>query len=643
MATVSSRDYRSKKDFAAALEKAAGFDRFAVIDAQGAEKDVKGGWSTDRMARGESTTLAMYMEIASRMAEADFRKFVGLSGRFVVTAERKAESDAGRDGKPSYYTEWQTRDGEAYYIFRSLGNAAKYEQLWDWANGMGAELRLSYLTGDETPERAAESAERADEDTGEETGDEEIDWEIAEGTDEDLRFSPVTARNCSVVTKDGKLCLYDNDAEKFITIPWDDAEGGVGEMLEFEPIRVPNPFEGFSDGDDAGDGDGGAEPEDKPLGYRYRLEKDGPWGFISRCFSQSLSPRFSEFRTGEAVDFGCPLWSWSLSEETNDTGERLLELWYAVERETQHEEQSDVVMNSALALVKSWFGEANAHLSEEDKQYDFRSEVLPCETNVPGEKPFFLVIEDGFVWEGNRGSDVVYAPDREGICFSMSYMRRGEERNFYSRSLDARDHIIQYGFDRVMPFSGWGAFWSRDAFSCFDAAWLAGRPWHERGALKYLSGDYYAVRRDGYWALMEERPLFGGRPAPILTPYAFTGIEPLKDQDGKTRDCFLVERFGKRGVLKVRNLFLERAAEYPVPCEYESIQLKVDEDDLFDSAWKGRFLVSRMGFMGEINSDGGWHVHLHREEDAQEEKKDEDDEWLDVPFIIPSEDEVEDE
>lgn len=631
MAVISTRDYRNKKDFAAALEEAAGFDCFVVADSQGAERDVRGSWSTDRMARGESATLAMYIAIASKMAELDFRKFVGISGRFVVTAAKKAESDAGRNGKPSYYTEWQARDGEEYYIFRSLGNAAKYEQLWDWADGMGAELRLSYLTGDGAPERAERSNGEPDEETGEETGDEEIGQE----TGEDFKFSPVTARNCSVVTKDGKLCLYDNDAEKFITIPWDDAEGGVTNMLEFEPIRDPNSI-GHSCNDDAGDGeddkdgDGGAEPEGKLLGYRYRLEKDGPWGFISRRFSQSLSPRFSEFRT-KGFDSECSLWGWGLSEETNDSGDRLLELWYTVERETQHEEQSDLVMNSALALARSWFDEANAHLTEENKQYCFRSQALPSETYAPGEEPFLRIVEDAMTFEGKRGADIVYAPKREGGCFVMSYMRSGEKRSFSSTSLLAtEDHMIQYGHDRVMPFRGWSAFWRRNAFSCFDGAWLAGLPWHERGALKYLSGNYYAVRRDGYWAVMEEEDRFGDSKTYIRTPYAFTEIEPLKDQDGRTRNCFLVERFGKRGALKVLEVFLDKFTEYPVPCDYESIQLTVDEDGVwiedeargvFYPGWKGRFLVSRMGFKGEINSDGSWRVHLHREEDAQEGKQ----------------------
>ena len=235
MAVISTKDYQNKKDFAAALEDAAAFDRFVVDDLQGTERDGEGTWSTDRMARGENTTLAMYSAIAARMAETDFQKFVKLSGRFVATAEKKAESDAGRDGKASYYAEWQTRDGETYYIFRSLGNAAKYEQLWDWANGMGLELRLNSLTADE-----------------------------AAAPKEPEQEEPL---NCTFAQKGGETgwALYDNDAEKFTRIPLADQPGEFLErVLTYQAV-------------------GG-------IGWVFRQEENGRWGFISSDFRHKVVP-----------------------------------------------------------------------------------------------------------------------------------------------------------------------------------------------------------------------------------------------------------------------------------------------------------------------------------------------------------------
>lgn len=614
MAMISTRDYRSKKDFAAALEKAAGFDRFVVADPRGAEKDVGGNWSTDRMARGENATLAMYMDVASQMAEIDFRKFVEISGRFVATAAKKAESDAGRNGKPSYYAEWQAKDGEKYYIFRSLGNAAKYEQLWDWANGMGVELRLSCLTAGETPERAETTEETAAEETEEETAettDEAVDAEADEEADEEEALPRVTARNCSIVTKDGKFCLYDNDVDRFITIPWDGAEGGVREMLEFEPIHMPAKHSFGEEDDDGAKGE--------LLGYRYRLEKDGAWGFISRCFSQSLPPRFSEFRVRKFVAHFTepPLWSWSLCEKTDEEETARLELWYAVERETQREGESDLVMNSALELVKSWYDEAHEYLSEADRLCGFKIEVLPDEKAIPGEKPFIYITEGGLVnADVPFDAAVIYAPDSEGECFAVNYTQSGGFRNFQSCSVSAENYIVKHGGDKAMPFWGWSDFWHKAEFG-MNSMWLDSAPWYAADELAYLGGSYYAVWRDGYWAIMN----FFWRNKPV-TPYAFTRIEPLKDQDGKTHAHFLLERFGKRGVASMEGMY-EKAVKYPVPCEYERIQLKVEDKGLFADP-EGRFLVSRMGFTGELDLDGNWLVHLHREEAAQGESEEKD-------------------
>lgn len=493
------------------------------------------------------------------------------------------------------------------------------------------------------------------------------------GEIESAGHPPVTARSCSAVARDGKLCLFDNDAEEFITIPWDDAEGGVAEMLEFEPIWG-NPIMDFlrdlsedeeetgdeDEEDDADadaeddeeddeeedgneDADDDAEPEEEPerelLGYRYRLEKDGAWGFISRCFSQSLSPRFSEFRRGEF--FGRPqytqLWSWSLREPEDGEERTYLELWYTEEYGTQHEEQSDLVMKSAFALAESWFDKVYGDEPKDEGTIGFPYDItLPYEDAVPGEEPFFCLLERNLVswegedinWEGGHCSALIYAPNSEGECYVLGYTQKEEKRDFYFYEMRAENRIITkcdaFGFNRSeMPFFDWHTFWGFEANYRIEYRELDKLTWYESGELKYLGKDYYAICRDGYWALLDYRkhrssPLTPFQRNTILTPYAFTRIETLTDQYGMVHedydDYFLIERFGQWGVLRV---VFEDTVEYLVPCEYESVQLEVDDDALFDASLDldGRFLVSRMGSAGEIGLDGGWLVRLHREED----------------------------
>lgn len=581
MAVISTKEYQNKKDFAAALENAAGFDRFVVDDLQGTERDGKGTWSTDRMARGENTTLAMYSAIAARMAETDFQKFVKLSGRFVATAKKKAESDAGRDGKASYYAEWQTRDGETYYIFRSLGNAAKYEQLWDWANGMGVELRLNWLAEGEEP-KLPEPEEAS---------------ETADGDDEDEELPPVKSRECSLVTKDEKLCLYDNREERFITIPWDDKPGeGVGAMLACEKICGHKTVLEYDD----------EQMEDKEirreylLGYRYRLEENGPWGFISRRFSQAVSPRFRELRVQpKAFDMilsddanEWTVWGWELREWEHCDRERL-ELWTTMPREDEDGE-CDLVMESVAQTARRWFDESHGN-EPEDPEERFEYENWPDDEDVPGEEPYFDY--------SPAVRSLTYAADREGRCFLISGRDKDMESRYSSVVLRASDHILHRG-NGAEPFFGWG-------YVRYEA------PHFDR--LRYLTDDsnhfgYYAAQRDGYWALLKGRK--------TITPFAFTWIEAFPDQSGITTGVFQVERFGKRGVVLYNDFsfyFESDRPVYPVPCEYESVELSVlDEgDDLFGSNERSRlvFTVRRMGFVGKLDGHGEWVEQLHREKE----------------------------
>lgn len=551
MAVISTKDYQNKKDFAAALENAAAFDRFVVDDLQGTERDGEGTWSTDRMARGENTTLAMYSAIAARMAETDFQKFVKLSGRFVAKAKKKAKSDAWRDGKASYYAEWQTRDGETYYIFCALDNAAKYEQLWDWANGMGLELRLNSLTSDEAA--------------------------VPKEQEEPL--------NCTFAQKGGETgwALYDNDAEKFTRIPLADQPGEFLErVLTYQAV-------------------GG-------IGWVFRQEENGRWGFISSDFRQAVSPRFERFigwspdSEGEAESFAAFGYVYDVpgarkakeeDEFAHMFDRKALDLWFYDGSRAPHLLRLLDEVRASAARVAAELKRTTGESWEENELLDWDNWPYP---SMDSEEPSTASFEYDFDWVCRDGAD--------SESFRFLFHDNSDDDDslpnrrwvfFFCEDADQLAFRTILWDDGILRLDGAEMPCERlDLAACCAAR----ESKVSYGKLRSLGDGVFAERRDGYWGLfhIEDYESPDCEHPEILLPYAFSGIRLLH------WNCFLVERFGSKGVVWGYD-----APQFIIPTQYESVEW-IDDDEAC-------FRVRRMGFVGTLNYKGEWVEQLHREKE----------------------------
>ena len=126
MASRTSTEYASKKEFSASLIE---FRHFDLLRVNG--ESLQGDWSTNRSARGANTIYDLYAKAAGLLAKPDFPRFLAAAGRFVSDSEEK------------YYALWRMVDGKEYFLFKNLSNIAKFEALWDWAQALGAAITLS--------------------------------------------------------------------------------------------------------------------------------------------------------------------------------------------------------------------------------------------------------------------------------------------------------------------------------------------------------------------------------------------------------------------------------------------------------------------------------------------------------------------
>ncbi len=124
----------------------------------------------------------------------------------------------------------------------------------------------------------------------------------------------------------------------------------------------------------------------------------------------------------------------------------------------------------------------------------------------------------------------------------------------------------------------------------------------------YIRGmphNLFAAQRNGYWGLVLTWETQGQVYEEGVTPFAFTNIPERVDFGGswnitgitgKEQEFFIVDRFGKKGVL------IGISSHYLIPCDYE----KIDFSD-YESA----FSVEKEGLIGKIGVDGKWIERLH--------------------------------
>lgn len=123
---------------------------------------------------------------------------------------------------------------------------------------------------------------------------EEPRWQTEQG----LFSFPAPAQfyqNCTLASKGGKLCFYDEEKEQFITLQYT-------EEIDFFDRNVPEDTPKTVVLDNLAACEPLKTEEGELLGYRYQTEEGGNWGFISRYCGQILAPVFEEITVCQSTE-----------------------------------------------------------------------------------------------------------------------------------------------------------------------------------------------------------------------------------------------------------------------------------------------------------------------------------------------------
>lgn len=468
---------------------------------------------------------------------------------------------------------------EGWYLKTNVGDPSALASILfgiaGWAEMSGdfdGEL-VSICDGSEEPEKEATVPEKKAEKPAEEADLDEEDEESFEGwrncLTKKLLGEALPLAEYSLASKNGHHVFYDDVKKQFVTFT---AQlGGVErtfeEMLECERL-VHNAYYGDWDDTDCG-GSGGA---DAIYGYRYRVEKDGKWGFISAGFTKVLAPQFDGLKVVDSR-FGKELLAWSVENEN-------LQLWEALPVEAVGEQRDwwlQPVKSSDGYLEDDNYYFDKEHVPAEDAYYEFRWDEEEKSTY----RLYFPSVRQGkgYYWNEDAGDTTVERVTCQNgvlnvgagnMCYRIPYM--GLLDLFAVKKALEEVWNRQDGFELVFPLESQG--------SCSGMGRLA------------------VVRRDGYWAVARLAPKRAGALCngleDMLTPFAFTKI----DAQNVWENQVVVDRFGKKGV------FDYEKREYVVPCEYESVKAT-------NTGFIG-YIVEKAGFKGSISRTGNWVAALHR-------------------------------
>ncbi len=312
------------------------------------------------------------------------------------------------------------------------------------------------------------------------------------------------------------------------------------------------------------------ESDQKTVGYKYQLAKDGKYGFFNLNFSQVIPPMFDDIlstKSGELI-------AW---ERLNVyfLEDKLKYGLYFSKSDWQYEK--DVLDCTAL--------------------YEINDNVLPDNSaqvhtlNLDDNQRFVLYspheeLNYGFVFFNKRPEHFFSCTAFEGYKVTASGgVLRGENS---TRSI----------FVKCSDFMPNGDF---DINDC-KKLYFGEEP--EYKAAFILDSGKHVVEKDGYYALAKfdesgNKETFGVghdmKFIDLLTPYAFTDIRLGNENH------IIVDRFGKKGVFDLVR------KKYIIPCDYERIC----------SQMSGDYLVEKAGFVGVIRiiDDGRvhWVEQLHRE------------------------------
>ena len=357
--------------------------------------------------------------------------------------------------------------------------------------------------------------------------------------------------NCTFAVKSGKTLLYDEDEEKFISLPFADKTGELREMAEAVELGCG--------------------------GWKYRTEPDGRWGFISRDFSQVISPRFEGIaETGEEQDMG----SW--------TRRAALIAW-----------GRDVDAEPIMLELDLWFSEMlpagpflcrlgeliKAAPKAENYAWD-KTLPLSFERCMTAEKPEAALTMRGDFSVGG-GFSCVFTAGQSFVLFICEE----EDGTVYC-------DVGEFGCGPmgdpwncgVLHFPRKGALpVLRGEAALEDCLRLhASEVRYDSLSCRCADGSVYLDKKDGMWGFFlvtdDDEP-WRVHPAP-LTPYAFTHVQPPV---GFSPELMLVERFGLWG------LYDAKEDRYVIPCAYDEVRPDYPT-----------FIVRRAGTWGRIDLQGTW-------------------------------------
>ncbi len=313
--------------------------------------------------------------------------------------------------------------------------------------------------------------------------------------------------------------------------------------------------------------------EERICGYRYQLEKDGKWGFISEHFAYFVYPIYEDICVTEKGDILGYYFSGDSAIDISVAypAEYISEDNFSEYDKTLHDAEYKYVCNDKSKSL-----------------YLFRN--LPAEF-IPDSETDVSYCYDGFSPEGIAITKNVLFSEllNKGVyrCVCENNFGLENVEQYFTRCKNGILTMELTGSfnqkKKQVPASGVFAKFCKNAYHR-----------ETNDGIEYIqkvAGNTYIARREGYYALVEY-DYDCNKISDYLTPFAFTKIQPV------TKDCCIVERFGKKGVYNYGT------NNYVIPCEYETIH--------YDGS--SHFIVYKSFFKGEISCEGKWSKHLHREE-----------------------------
>lgn len=410
----------------------------------------------------------------------------------------------------------------------------------------------------------ADTAEADDEEPEEENT--EVLLELDDMSDEEPQEELLPAHtDVSLVQKDGKFSLYDNETKEFITLDCPDApDGQIASMAVCEKLKIPERREDQFDGMEEG--------KEINLGWRYKLNEDTDlWGWISADCTRVSAPIFQKVAVRcddthyDLEHMNILAWSGRNLYQAG-AGQNLRWVLSGMFEPKEEQEISYTQGNNWHLLLRT----------DENGETGLLSYVSEIPESFSPQWVYEVTFRKGVLWLHKSHS-------RERtlcLCESVSLNR------CLSCFTEESTWSLRTPVFKPTEYT--------DAVQLHDAGF-------EFSSLD-KGGKYYAVRgRDGYWGVIHTWKWRSTHEDERCTPSAFTSVRVLDEDAGLA----LVERFGRWGVYDCLNDC------YPVPCEYDRVTLC---RNVFTGHREG-FEVHRMDFVGQIRMNGEWETPLRRTEE----------------------------